>query len=447
MTEQHGRSPRADLTATAMRKLAPVDTAETGGRDRRKTDAALKLWRTIPPELANKLIPMTPQLVMSAVQEIQRSVPDYAKPLQGKFREVLVGAVDMAVVKCFENICDPNTPQADWDAAFRYAGRVEFLEGRTLDALQTAVRVGARVVWRQLSAAGRSIGLPHDALFNLADAIFAWVDELCSAAIAGYTAAQARSSGALERRRRQLLKLLLADPPATRQSIVDLAGATDWDLPARVSVIALEYREDQHRLPASALGPEVLVDLESTEPCLVVADAARHLVGLQRELRGRRAAIGPSVPLADAVLSLRCARKAMSLVQRGVLPDQPITQCVENLSTLALMSDEFLVSHLTGRVLLPFANLTTKQRDRLESTLLAWLETRGGINEIATRLDVHPQTVRYRMHQLETLLGDHLSDPEERLTMEIALRYRRLIGVGTHATTDADEDEILENAI
>ncbi|HVK23215.1 MAG TPA: helix-turn-helix domain-containing protein [Actinokineospora sp.] len=446
MTEQQGRSPRADLTATAMRKLAPVDTAESAARDRRKTDAALKLWRTIPPELASRLIPMTPQLVMSAVQEIQRSVPEYAKPLQGKFREVLVGAVDMAVVKCFENICDPNAPQADWDAAFRYAGRVEFLEGRTLDALQTAVRVGARVVWRQLSAAGRSIGLPHDALFNLADAIFAWVDELCSAAIAGYTAAQARSSGALERRRRQLLKLLLADPPATRQSIVDLAGATDWELPARVCVIALEYREDQHRLPASALGPEVLVDLESTEPCLVVADASA-LTGLERELRGRRAAIGPSVPLSDAVLSLRCARKAMSLVQRGVLPDQPVTRCVENLSTLALMSDEFLVSHLTGRVLLPFENLTAKQRDRLESTLLAWLETRGGINEIATRLDVHPQTVRYRMHQLETLLGDHLSDPEERLTMEIALRYRRLIGVGGLAAAETEDDELLENAI
>jgi hypothetical protein len=443
MTELNGRSPRADLAATALRKLEPVNGDDPARvHARRKTDAALKLWHAIPPELAHKLRPMTPHLVKAAVQEIQRSVPAYAQPLDGKFREVLVGAVDMAIVKCFEYIANPKAPHTDWEAAFRYAGRVEFLEGRTMDALQTAVRIGARVVWRQLSAAGRSVGVPHDSLFALAEAIFAWVDELCTASIEGYTAAQARSSGALERRRRQLLKMVLADPPASRQSIVDLASVTDWELPERVTVIALEYREDQHRLPATTLGPEVLLDLESTEPCLVLANPETHLARLEQELHGRRAAIGPTVALADAVLSLRCARKTMGLVHRGVLPDKPITQCSEHLSTLALMSDEFLVSHLSTRVLTPFANLTTKQRDRLESTLLAWLETRGGINEIATRLDVHPQTVRYRMHQLEELLGDRLGDPEERLTLEIALRYRRLVATG-RTIDDSDEDEML----
>lgn len=449
MTELNGRSPRADLTATALRKVEPVNGDDPARlRSRHRTDAALKMWRMIPPELAHKLRPMAPHLVKAAVLEIQRAVPAYAQPLDGKFREVLVGAVDMAVVKCFDNILDPNAQQADWEAAFRYAGRVEFLEGRTMDSLQTAVRVGARVVWRQLSAAGRSVGIPHDVLFALADAIFAWVDELCTAAIAGYTAAQARSTGALERRRRQLLKMILSDPPVARQSLADLAGVTDWELPQRVAVISLEYREDQHRLPATALGPEVLVDLESTEPCLVVADPERHLARLEKELRGRRAAVGPTVALGDAILSLRCARKAMALVHRGVLPDKNITLCAEHLSTLALMSDEFLVSHLTGRVLVPFENLTAKQRERLESTLLAWLETRGGINEIATRLDVHPQTVRYRMHQLEQLLGDRLADPEERLSLEIALRYRRIIAQG-NPTEDAEEPEevLLDDAI
>ncbi|WP_424187341.1 helix-turn-helix domain-containing protein [Actinokineospora sp. G85] len=46
--------------------------------------------------------------------------------------------------------------------------------------------------------------------------------------------------------------------------------------------------------------------------------------------------------------------------------------------------------------------------------------------EVAALLDVHPQTVRYRMHQVEALLGDRLTKPDTRFTIEIALRSRRL---------------------
>jgi hypothetical protein len=74
-----------------------------------------------------------------------------------------------------------------------------------------------------------------------------------------------------------------------------------------------------------------------------------------------------------------------------------------------------------------FADLTPKQRDRMATTLLVWLQTRGTHREIAARLDVHPQTVRYRIHQLQQLFGDKLTDPDTRLTMELALRAHLLL--------------------
>ncbi|MFD7654919.1 helix-turn-helix domain-containing protein [Actinosynnema sp. NPDC059797] len=386
--------------------------------------AARQLWASIPTELAERMAPLSGVLVRDAVREIRRAVPAYAQPLEGKFREVLVGSVEMAISKCFDIIVNPDAAQADWEAVLRYSGRIEYLEGRTMDSLQTAVRVGARVVWRHLSEQGRELGVPTDTLFLVGDAIFAWVDELCRVAIAGYAEAQANASGALERRRRQLLKLVLADQPASARSVADLAATTDWPLPERVAVVALEYREDQHQLPPVALGRDVLVDLESSTPCLVVANPVGRV---ELDLRGRRAAVGPVVALAEARQSLACARRALGLVRRGLLPVTPLTWCDDHLATLALLSDEFLVGRLSERALAAFAGLTVKQRERLETTLLAWLETRGGIGEIASRLDVHPQTVRYRMHQLEELLGDRLADPEERLTLEIALRARRLL--------------------
>jgi DNA-binding PucR family transcriptional regulator len=50
------------------------------------------------------------------------------------------------------------------------------------------------------------------------------------------------------------------------------------------------------------------------------------------------------------------------------------------------------------------------------------LDTRGGINDIAAMLAVHPQTVRCRMHQIDQLVGDRINDPVRRLELTIALR-------------------------
>ncbi|GLZ41863.1 helix-turn-helix domain-containing protein [Actinokineospora sp. NBRC 105648] len=440
MSSEPKRPPGPLLSPRGPRPVGPDPRAGTG------TGAARELWAAIPAELSGRMRPIAGELVGEVITAIQAAVPAYALPLEGRFGEVLVGSVEMAIVKCFENICDPRATEQDWAAVFRYAGRVEFTQGRTMDALQTAVRVGARVVWRRMSVVGRGLGVSTDILFTLADRIFAYVDELCAVAIAGYTDAQGHATGALERRRRQLLKLVLAEPPAPARAIADLAGGTDWPVPELVAVIALEYRDEHPGAPLAALGPEVLVDLESGEPCLVVADPDRNLARVAAELRGRRAAIGPTVPPVEAARSLACARRALVLAQRGVLPGE-VVHCADHLSALVLLADEFLLAQLSTRALAPFGELTAKARDRLTGTLLAWLETRGGINEIAARLDVHPQTVRYRMHQIEQLVGDRLADPQERLCLEIALRARALLGPclpaprGAADELGADDDE------
>ena len=72
--------------------------------------------------------------------------------------------------------------------------------------------------------------------------------------------------------------------------------------------------------------------------------------------------------------------------------------------------------------------LTPRQQERLTETFGAWLETRGTAAEIADRLQVHPQTVRYRIRQLERTLGDQFGDPDARFAMEMVLRVMRLQG-------------------
>src|SRR6266498_3285949 len=114
MTMQRNGRAATIVPPRAPRRAVPA------GVDAR--DGAAKLWASIPQDLADKVRPMSGLLVQDAIREIQKAVPAYRQPLQGKFREVLVGAVEMAIIKCFDNICEPDADQADWQAVFRYTG-------------------------------------------------------------------------------------------------------------------------------------------------------------------------------------------------------------------------------------------------------------------------------------------------------------------------------------
>ncbi|ETK30836.1 PucR family transcriptional regulator, partial [Microbispora sp. ATCC PTA-5024] len=146
---------------------------------------------------------------------------------------------------------------------------------------------------------------------------------------------------------------------------------------------------------------------------------------LERALRGWHAAIGPPVPVAAAATSLRWAGEALDLARRGVLPQEGLLHCADHMATLVVFKDEDLVAALAEVRLAPLAHLRPAQQDRLAETLLAWLQHGRGVAEVAAGLHVHPQTVRYRLRQLEELYGGQLADPDVRFELEIVLRARQ----------------------
>lgn len=94
--------------------------------------------------------------------------------------------------------------------------------------------------------------------------------------------------------------------------------------------------------------------------------------------------------------------------------------------TLWLLSDPVLLDQLGRRELAPIAKISANRRERLVETLRIWLDTRGTAARTGELLDVHPQTVRYRMRNLETIFGDQLVDPESRFSTEAVLRAMQL---------------------
>lgn len=373
-------------------------------------------------QIAAIIRPAAGRMITDIVKEIREGVPAYNLPPDDEVTHTLISSVERAVRRLIDGKDTPRTDGRTDDDWFRRIGRKEFYTGRSMDAAQSAVRIGTRVAWRHLWRAGMAKGVPSTTFNVLADALFHYGDELASAAIAGHTEAQNKADSAVERVRQRLVRMIIADPPISPQTIEQLAADAEWQVPDSIALVAVEQRPGQLPFHASSFGPDVLADPDHAEPCLVISDPARSIRGLRRELRGRAAAVGPQVPLEQAVKSFQCARRALELAHRGVLPSGDVIDCSEHLPTLAMYADEFVLTKLTERAFRPFADLTTRQRDRLSGTLRAWLDACGGINDVAARLEVHPQTVRYRMNQIANLLDGKLDDPGERFLLDMALR-------------------------
>ncbi|MGA6163916.1 helix-turn-helix domain-containing protein [Amycolatopsis magusensis] len=383
------------------------------------------LWFSLPGEVARRFRPHSDQLARTILEEIQRAVPEYAQPLEGQFGKVITVGIERAVLNCIDSIEGRGIAEQKWDELFRAIGRRVYNDGRSLDSLQSAYRVGGRAAWRYISAFGQKLRLPVSIMCVSAEAIFAFVDEISAYSVEGYTMAQARAAGTLERRRQRLLERILTTPPSSGQTIAAMAAAAEWPVPEAATLVALEACIDRPHTPA--LHSDVLLDLEGTQPYLLTPDPARDLPILKSELDGWRAASGPHVPLAEAATSLHWARRTLDLVHRGILPDAPITSSGDHLAKLLLLTDEFLLRQLSTRALAPLSGLTPKQQVRLGGTLLAWLEYRGSTPEVAEALDIHPQTVRYRLNQLVELFGDRLNNPESRFEMQLSLEAHRLL--------------------
>ena len=365
------------------------------------------------------------RLGAETMQAIQTQIPEYARPSDENYRRTVRAGVEQAL-RSFLDILEQHPGNgADWRAVYRAIGAGEAREGRSLDALQAAIRVGVRVGWHHMVRFAEAESLNATSVGSLADAIWAHVDDLAEASAAGYAEARAAEVGELGRRRRRLLNLLVAEPPASPAEVASAALAAHWTVPRHLAVVAVE--PGAALVPPPVLSPEVLADLDRAEPTLIVPDpdSRAAIRGLVNALRRHLAAVGPAVHPAEAANSLRWARRALDLARRDIIAHEGLVWCGEHLATLTIFQDEALLSSLVRRRLAPLAKVRENQRAPLAETLLAWLQQNMNANAVAAVLHVHPQTVRRRLRQLDLLFGDQVHDSDLRFELEIALRADR----------------------
>jgi DNA-binding CsgD family transcriptional regulator len=400
----------------------------------------------IPPGLADKVLrPELPSLAQEIILAIRDKIPEYAKPMDGPYGQIMRTGVEQALTSFVDLVADPATSLAHRDEVARMLGRHEAEEGRSLDSLQAAYRVGAHVAWHRVMEVGRAGDLSSAVMSLLADAVMGYMNELAELSFQGHR--EARAATAEEQqvvRRRLLQRILERDQPIPHRALVDISEEANWPLPDQVTAVAVQAAAagtpadtDEPAAPSGPEGPagaggpgpltaetDVLASLDDGQPHMLIPGEAGvgREAALAARLGSRRAAIGLTVPLADAADSLRWARQALALAETGAIDAGQIVHSEDHLVTLWLMSDSALAEQISRRQLGALDGLTSRQRERLTETFGAWLETRGTASEIADRLQIHPQTVRYRIRQLERTLGDRFGDPDARFAMEMALR-------------------------
>jgi DNA-binding PucR family transcriptional regulator len=135
---------------------------------------------------------------------------------------------------------------------------------------------------------------------------------------------------------------------------------------------------------------------------------------------GASAGLGTTVDWTQARISFVRARSALELAD-----GQPVLiSAREQAGELLLRRDPLLAQELAADRLSPLQELSAGSRGRLTETLQAWLAEQGRLGQVAERLGIHPQTVRYRLGRLRELFGDALDDPEARFWLELALRIK-----------------------
>ena len=175
-----------------------------------------------------------------------------------------------------------------------------------------------------MSASAVRAGLTVEQLARFAELVFAYIDQLSAASVAGHSDELATTGRVRQRYLERLANLLLAGGPLP--DLVAAAERADWAPPRTLTAVVLP--EPRVRGALVSLDGRTLrssEDVPGLEPAsdlvvLLVPDAeGRSRPALLRSLDGRDAVVGPARPWAEAHTSYArlCRALQLGLDRRG----------------------------------------------------------------------------------------------------------------------------------
>jgi DNA-binding PucR family transcriptional regulator len=211
----------------------------------------------------------------------------------------------------------------------------------------------------------------------------------------------------------------------------DAAALIGWDTRDTGSrhtrladILALSASAFRSDAQVASRGSRIYVLLPQSATARSVSSWVRGTIGALRTELGveLRAAIAvPVAGLARVAATRAEVDRVLDSAERHPVSIGQVTSLAEARTTVLL--DEIVT--LVGadeRLVDPRIRDLRARDPMLAETLRAYLDSFGDIGAAAQWLQVHPNTVRYRVRRIEKLLSTSLSDPEVRLLFSLGLR-------------------------
>ncbi|WP_300682064.1 helix-turn-helix domain-containing protein [Nocardioides sp.] len=363
------------------------------------------------------------------VNQVREFVPAFSGPDRGK-RHQLMNTAATAAFHAY--IADPSVRDSELrkvDELFRRLGWGEAQSGDTAANIEFALTLGSAATARYLASYGRTHDLPQGPVSDVIAGIFDFTEHLRRELMVGYELGLRNP----DRSQRRLWNLLLKREPDATGAVnlhdpLDLevvhkrAALAGWTVPETVVALALD---------PTAQATEIArrTDLLSTTQDgwqLILAPATEVgalLAGLNEEgPHGIRAIVSWPIEVAQAHSAVGWVQLSAGLLARGVIAADPVIWCTNHAAEIWLHTDPPLRTLLCQNLLEPLLGETLNSRAILSETLLTWLETRDSAPTIAARMEVHPQTIRYRWRRINELFGANMQDPQFVMQLTMVLK-------------------------
>ena len=240
------------------------------------------------------------------------------------------------------------------------------------------------------------------------------------------------------RRGQQILGLTDGEPADVAAIAAELglaargnAALIGWDTadagtrPARLAdVLALSASAFRRDAQVASHGSRIYVLLPQTATTRSVTSWVRGTIGALRtelDVELRAAIAAPVASLAEVAAARTEVDRVLDSAERHPISIGQVTSLAEARTTVLLDEIVTLVG-TDGRLVDPRIRDLRLQDPVLAETLRIYLDSFGDIGAAAQWLQVHPNTVRYRVRRIEKLLSTSLADPEVRLLFSLGLR-------------------------